>query len=178
MLHMKLNVMLRRFMATSRATIIDEIKRLAGEIGRSPGKTLFQRETGIPESHWYGRYWLSWGDALKEAGLSANRVPPKISREELLSAYATAVRHHGTVPTHAQLRLYAQNNADFPAQTTFNKTFGDKKRLVAACAAFVRENDEYSDLVELVPQPEKSADNKVSGPSRLLKKSVECRVLP
>lgn len=163
-LYIKLGAMLRRCMATSREKIIDEIRRLAGEIGRSPGKTLFQRETSIPETHWYGRYWLSWGDALKEAGLSANRVPPKISREELLSTYAMAVRHHGAVPTRAQLRLYAQNNSNFPAQTTFNKTFRDKKRLVAALAEFVRKNDEFGDLVKLLPQPKTSADDDTSAP--------------
>jgi hypothetical protein len=61
----------------SHETILLEIKRIADEIGRSPGKSLFQKQTSIPESHWYGKYWLSWHDAIAEAGLEAQLSPLK-----------------------------------------------------------------------------------------------------
>ena len=139
---------------TTREEIIDEIRHLARRIGRSPGKDFFQKETRIPEGHWYGRYWLSWGDALKEAGLEANQVPPKIPDNELLEHYAKAVRHFRKIPSKAQLKMHrAGGNPDLPADTTFRKRFGNKQSRNAALWKFVQENSQFADLIDLVPEP-------------------------
>ena len=139
---------------TTREEIIDEIRHLARRIGRSPGKDFFQKETRIPEGHWYGRYWLSWGDALKEAGLEANQVPPKIPDNELLEHYAKAVRHFRKIPSKAQLKMHrAGGNPDLPADTTFRKRFGNKQSRNAALWKFVQEKSQFADLIDLVPEP-------------------------
>jgi hypothetical protein len=136
---------------TSRETILFEIKRIADKIGRSPGKSLFQKQTSIPEPHWYGKYWLSWHDAIAEAGLEPNSIPPKISEDELLRLFAAAVRKFRHIPSEAELRMYRRYNPEFPAHTTFNKTFHDKKNLVHSLCEWVTRNDNFSDLSSLIP---------------------------
>lgn len=137
---------------TSRETIIFEIKRIADEIGRSPGKQLFQKQTSIPESHWYGKYWLSWHDAIAEAGLEPNSVPEKITDDGLLRLFAEAVRKLGRIPSVAELRMYRRDNPDFPAQSTFNRTFRDKKTLIGALVKWVNHNNDFSDIKDFLPE--------------------------
>jgi len=54
--------------------IISEIRRAAAENGDvAPGTRRFEKATGIKEYAWKGKYWRTWGEALKEAGLSENK---------------------------------------------------------------------------------------------------------
>lgn len=58
-----------------RETILNEIRRTAdanGGVGL--GEIRFERETGIKESDWSGRYWVRWSDALAEAGFQPNAM--------------------------------------------------------------------------------------------------------
>ena len=49
--------------------ILDEIRRTAAaNDGKPLGSARFQAETGITQTDWYGRFWRSWSEALKEAG--------------------------------------------------------------------------------------------------------------
>lgn len=49
----------------SRDEILDSIRRIAAQNGGdAPGKQRFQRETGIRESDWSGRFWARWSDAV------------------------------------------------------------------------------------------------------------------
>ena len=45
-----------------RHDIIGEIRRTARD-GRALGKMAFERETGIKESGWSGKYWARWWDS-------------------------------------------------------------------------------------------------------------------
>ncbi len=36
----------------SKEHIVDELRRVAGQMGRTPGKRVFEQETGIKESDW------------------------------------------------------------------------------------------------------------------------------
>jgi hypothetical protein len=164
---------------TSRESILLEIKRIADEIGRPPGKTLFQKQTSIPESHWYGKYWLSWKDALSEAGLEPNSVPAKISEDELLRFFAEAVRKFRHIPSEAELRMHRRENPNFPVHATFNKTFRDKKNLVSALAEWVARNDGFSDISSLIPEavaPNQSDENGSEGFVYLLKSGPHYKI--
>ena len=137
----------------TRQHIISEIRRLAKKNGSPPGRQVFERETGIRMSEWYGNHFRSWGEALKEAGYEPNRKQGKLSSEEVLRKYAEAVRHFGRVPAVVDIRMYARTQSDFPSHTTFANHFGNKDGLIAALANWVHENDDFADLVDLLPEP-------------------------
>ena len=99
----------------TREYIIDQIRRVADKIGRPPGRRVFEKETGIRISEWYGVFFRSWGNALKEAGYEPNEKQRKFSSENLLRKYAEAVRHFGRIPAEIDIRIYSRNREDFPS---------------------------------------------------------------
>lgn len=142
----------------SRETIIREIGRVAEKIGRSPGVELFEKETGIRRSEWLGKYWRTWGAALEEAGYEPNRMQGQLSAEHVLRKYAELVRHLGRIPAEIDIRMYTRDRDDFPGHSTFRNHYGTKEQLVAALRTFVREHDEFADLMPLLPELEESED--------------------
>lgn len=148
----------------SRERIIDEIRRVAEKIGRPPGRQVFTRETGIRESEWYGVYFSKWSDALKEAGCEPNKKQEKLSSDYVLRKYAEAVRHYGHVPSSSELRMYTRNRRDVPGHSTFSNHFGNKTSLILALTNWVRENDDFADLISLVPEPREDVSSQSGGP--------------
>lgn len=146
----------------TRENIIDEIRRVAKQNGRPPGRQVFEKETGIRMAEWHGVYFRSWGDALKEAGYEPNEKQGKFSSEQILRKFAEAARHLGRIPADIDIRMYSRNRTDFPSHTTFANHFGNKAGLVAALTKWVRENDEFTDLIALLPE---SKDDDASTPS-------------
>jgi hypothetical protein len=56
-------------MPTDRRHILGEIRRTAQANGGVPlGVRKFSQETGIKITDWDGKFWLRWGNALREAG--------------------------------------------------------------------------------------------------------------
>ena len=134
--------------------ILAEIRRLAAENGgKAPGKGLFQRETGITESEWYGKLWLRWNDAVAEAGFEPNEKQGKLSGDLVLDKYAEVCRHYGKPPSSAELRFYARSAPDFISHNTFTKHFGSKNGVIAALKARAVERGE-DDLVAILPEVE------------------------
>ena len=140
----------------SRDHIIDQIRRVAEKVGRAPGRRVFERETGIRESEWYGVHFRHWRDALREAGYESNEKQVKFSPEQILRKYAEAVRYFGRIPAQIDLRMYSRDQEDFPSDSTFSRHFGNKTSQIAALAEWVRENDEFSDLIPLFPEAEET----------------------
>jgi hypothetical protein len=67
--------------------IVAEIRRAAAANGGAPlGRERFERETGIKESSWLGRFWASWGDAVREAGFEVNQWNAAYPEEHLLES--------------------------------------------------------------------------------------------
>lgn len=139
-----------------RERILDEIKRLAQENGgKAPGKNMFQRETGIAESDWYGKLWLRWNDAVADAGLTPNEKQQRLSSDLVLDKYAEVCRHYGKPPTSAELRFYARETPGFISHNTFNTHFGSKQGVIAALRDRAIERGE-DDLVSILPSIKKS----------------------
>lgn len=138
----------------SKDHIVSEIKRIAGKIGRPPGRGIFEKESGIRMPEWYGVHWRSWGEALKEAGFEPNTRQQKFSPDELLHKYAEAVRHFERIPAEIDIRMYSREHEDFPGHSTFANHFGNKAELVATFSNWVRKNDEFGDLIDLLPEPD------------------------
>lgn len=132
--------------------IVAEIRRLTAENGgRPPGRTAFERETGIRTSEWYGKYWARWGDALVEAGFQANERMRAADPEVLLWKVAEAYRHYGRIATHGELKLYRQIDASFPWTQTLDNTFGSKPTMVAALRDWCVRHGDFEDVAALLP---------------------------
>ena len=135
----------------TREHVIREIRRVAAKIGRPPGQKVFQAETGIRKPEWYGIHFARWADALKEAGYEPNALRSRLSSGYVLRKYAEAVREFGRVPTLIEIRMYTRSRPDFPGHSTFSNHFGSKRELVAALAKMVRQDDQFADLADLLP---------------------------
>lgn len=143
----------------TREHIIREIRRIAEKNGCPPGQQVFERETGVRKPGWYGIYFARWGDALRAAGYEPNDFQRKFSSEYVLRKFAEVVRHFACVPTTIEIRMYTRNRQDFPGHSTFTNHFGNKTGLVTALAKWVRNNDEFADLVALLPEPNEDASS-------------------
>lgn len=134
-----------------RDKILSEIKRLAeANGGQPPGRRLFESETGIPESAWFGRYWPRWGDAVVEAGFTPNTVNKKLDETFVLTKLAQACRHYGRIPASMELRLYKKIDPDFPNEKVMLAGYGGKAGLVRRLAEWARGDDAYADIVTMV----------------------------
>jgi Meiotically up-regulated gene 113 len=131
--------------------ILAEIRRIAAENdGKSPGKRLFETQTGIRESQWSGVFWARWSDALKDAGLLPNVMNNRIPVETLLNHFAQAVRHFRKIPTSPELKLYARSNVDFPDVKTVMSYFGNKDGLIQEIQKFAKKSLDHADILEFV----------------------------
>lgn len=105
---------------------------------------------------WYGSLFRRWGDALAEAGYEPNEKQDKLSPEHVLREYAKVVRHFGRVPAAIDLRMYSRERPEVPGHTTFINHFGNKAGLDAALARWVCGQDEFQDLIAMLPPPKES----------------------
>ena len=75
-----------------RQHIIDEIKRTAAANGGAPlGVARFLQETGIKVTDWEGRFWVRWGDALREAGFEPNQFNAAYDKTMLIEIFVSLV---------------------------------------------------------------------------------------
>ena len=136
--------------AVDRETILAEVKRCAAENGGvAPGITRFETLTGITASTWRGKYWVTWGQLLQEAGFEPGTWNAAYEDEYLLGHLAALTRKVGHLPTAAEIRFEKQSNPEFPSHNTFGR-FGTKveraQRLIEYCSS----REELSDVVDLM----------------------------
>ena len=131
--------------------ILAEIRRTADANGGVPlGRERFARETGIKESAFLGRYWASWGDAVREAGLAVNAWNAALPEEHLLASYANLTRELGRVPTSPQMRLKRRADSTFPNDKVFLARFGSRAEVLARVRKFCGERSEFTDVLEIL----------------------------
>jgi hypothetical protein len=111
---------------------------------------LFERETGISESAWFGRYWARWGDAVAEAGFTPNTKKQRHEEQFVFEKLAQACRHFGRMPVAMELRLYKKIDTEFPNEKTILLTFGGKANLVRRFAEWVNGKQGYEDVAAMV----------------------------
>jgi hypothetical protein len=131
--------------------ILEEIRRLTTQLGATPGRRVFEKESGIRESEWYGVYWSRWNDAELEAGVATNQKNEKLPVDYVMNQYASAVRKFGRIPVAAELRMFSREVENFPNETTLSRHFGNKLGLVAAFSEWVRNQPEHTDLLSVLP---------------------------
>lgn len=129
--------------------ILREIRRTArANDGRPLGLKTFERETGIRYHDWFGKYWKSWGDAVREAGLKPNALNSRISDDELLKRYAELAKELGKVPVKGDLRLKRQADSTFPNDKVFAR-FGSKSELELRVREYCLRSEELQQVAEM-----------------------------
>ena len=129
--------------------ILDEIRRTAKDnFGIPLGKERFQRETGIKESDWAGKFWVRWGDAPQDAGFSPNQMQSAFSDDLLLEKFVELARELRRFPVNLELRLKRRNDPAFPSHNTFDR-FGNKKELASRIIAFCEKVGGYDDVIKM-----------------------------
>lgn len=131
--------------------VLAEIRRTAAENGGvALGRSAFFAATGIRESDWIGRWWTTWGDAVREAGFEPQKLNPRLDDELVLQAAARIVRKYGRFPTAAEIRLECNLNPESPSHNTFRR-FGGLGGLRTRLATFALEMG-LSDVVAALPE--------------------------
>ncbi|MCE9522813.1 MAG: GIY-YIG nuclease family protein [Alphaproteobacteria bacterium] len=137
--------------ALKREHILEEIRRVAAANGgRAPGRQTFENETGIREGQWRGVYWARWGDALVEAGFSANEKISRLDQDTVMRKLSEAARHYRKFPTSAELRMYRKVDPDFLNENTFYSRFKGAA-LLENLRAWCSERPDYADVLSLLP---------------------------
>ena len=132
------------------AEIIAEIRRIAEENGgKAPGRKRFEKLTGIKESEWWGKYWRSWGAALRDAGFSENSLAQAYPKDFLISSLAELTRRLGRFPAEIDLRIERRHNKAFPSQGAF-QGIGSRNERILAVREYATHSD-YSDILPLLP---------------------------
>lgn len=129
--------------------IIEEIRRTAQANGGIPlGKARFLVETGIRETDWSGRFWVKWGDAVREAGYEPNKKQAAFEGKWLLEQLAILIRELGHYPTIAELRMKAREDERFPSHNTFAR-FGKKAQVASALMTWCKANAGWEDVLAM-----------------------------
>ncbi|HLX81916.1 MAG TPA: GIY-YIG nuclease family protein [Burkholderiales bacterium] len=130
--------------------ILAEIKRTAVANGGKPlGHRAFEKETGIGYYDWYGKYWKSWGDAVREAGMIANAMTLRVEDEVLLRRFAELTSTLGRIPSTGDMVLYRQTDPTFPTEKTYRR-FRSKDQLVAQARDFCLAHSELAGIAEIL----------------------------
>ena len=144
----------------SRENILAEIKRLAAENDSKPvGLKRFSDETGISQYD-IETYWARWGDAVSEAGLTANTLQGKgLDDEQLLRLLADHALELGHLPTRAERRHKRLADPRFPSPTVYTRRFGDRNELIRQTRQFASTHSGYEDLISILPESAEDADD-------------------
>lgn len=108
----------------------------------------FERETGIKESHWSGKYWARWSDAVAEAGFEANQMNPAYDREYLVENLVAMIQDLGKWPTNPERKLYHARNPETPSRNTYYR-LGNQQAQAKAVLEYASKNEVSDDVVAL-----------------------------
>lgn len=144
--------------------IIDEIKRTAAANGGAPlGVSRFLQETGIKVTDWEGRFWVRWGDALREAGFEPNQFTAAYDKVMLIENFVSLVRELGKFPVRRELQMKARTDKTFPSANVFAR-LGSKQQLAKDILEYCTSHTGYEDVIaicEPIATAETSADGEV-----------------
>jgi len=129
--------------------ILAEIRRTAkANGGVALGFRRFEAETGIKYYDWFGQFWSRWGDAVREAGLEANRMSEAYDDAFLLEKLILLTRSLGRVPTQGDIVLAGKNDSTLPSEKVFRR-LGSKRKRASCLVAYCEANPGNDDVAAL-----------------------------
>jgi hypothetical protein len=142
--------------------ILDEILRTAKANGGVPlGTRSFFGETGIKVADWHGKYWVRWGDALREVGLTPNQMTGAYTEEELLTHLVSLIKELGHYPVKGDIRMKIRRDSEFPNDKTLRR-LGAKGEIAVKILSRYRDREGFEDVIR-VCEPIANADVPVVG---------------
>jgi hypothetical protein len=132
----------------SKEDILSAIRKTAKENRGNPlGVLRFEKETGIRPYDWE-KYWARFGDALKEAGFSPNRLQSAHPYEFLIQKMIGLARKLGKYPTYREIQEERNNDHELPDKTVFQR-LGTKAQLADKLIEYCEERTGFEDIIEL-----------------------------
>ena len=148
-----------------------------GDRGKAPGSQRFESETGVRRTDWYPKYWLRWGDAVRDAGCETNLFITSHDPEVLIRKYIDLIRELQSFPIEGQLMVKRKGDRTFPDRSAFWR-LGSKSQRAAKILEYCHTHEGYEDVVPFCSpvarsQPldagEKSSEGRSSGYVYLVK---------
>jgi hypothetical protein len=134
----------------NKAQILDAIRRMAATNGsKAPESQRFESEMGLGKADWYPKYWLRWGDAIREAGCAPNSLSTSFGEEFLIQKYVDLTRELGRFPIEGDLIVKRRGDRMFPDRGAFLR-LGNKSERAAKILAYCRARDGFEDAIPLV----------------------------
>ncbi|MBL8098376.1 MAG: hypothetical protein JNK81_04300 [Anaerolineales bacterium] len=125
--------------------ILDSIRNLANTIGRTPTRNEFREKTKITE-HTLFKYFPSWREALRAAGLESNSTNVKLDDEDLLIDWGIFVRENRQIPTRYQYERKGKYS-----YSTFQNHFGKWAVIPTKFREFAQGKPEWEDVLSILP---------------------------
>jgi len=160
--------------------LLDAVRASVQRDGEVPGIRRFGQEVGEARHVWQGQLWASWGDFLREAGLTPGEMMQPVPEGELLAHLAALTRSLGRFPSHPQLKFAGSERPDFPSEKTFRTRFGAQADMLDRLRSWVAEKPDYADVAAILaatstrpgsPRP-KRGDDEAAAPGLLLSDSL------
>lgn len=137
-------------LCVTKQDILDEIRRTAAANNGVPlGQERFSKETGVRQTEWYGKHWVRWSDALKEAGFSPNTYQGAYPVEVLISSLVALTRELGHFPGAGEVRLKGSQDTSFPSHNTFAR-LGGKRERIAKVIAYCQGREGFEDVLSML----------------------------
>jgi len=141
--------------------ILEEIKRTAKANREVPlGQNRFFTETGIKPYDWE-KFWVRWGDALCDAGFTANHKNAPYSDALLIEKYIVLTRELGRFPGFREQRMKAWSDKSFPSADAYRR-LGSKQKMISKVREYCQEHKGYADVLLLCGElidPDESEPN-------------------
>ena len=123
------------------------VAAIAKQLGRAPSLSEFVARGGIPK-YFVFRYFPTWNDAVRAAGLRPGRVFARPDDIELLAGWGETVRKLRRVPSRRAYRLKGRHSP-----RTLETRFGGWAALPQAFHNFAEGKREWADVLALAAVP-------------------------
>ncbi len=135
--------------------ILDAIPVLAAKLARLPTRSEFISCTGISE-YYITRFFPSWHDAVRAAGLQPRILKSPVKNSELLNDWGEVARKIRALPSRRAYRREGKFDL-----RTLERRFGRWSRIPQAFADFAKKKPEWADVVAFI-----SAASSLAKPTR------------
>jgi len=132
--------------------IISEIQRTAIENNGKPlGVQSFEKITGIKKYDWFGKHWVKWGDALKEAGFSPNQLNIAFTDDFVIEKLCELIRELRHFPSAGERKFKGNKDEAFPSNGVFER-IGNQHTLKLKVVSYCKQRG-IEDILELFQIP-------------------------